>query len=68
MIGRNFEVQSIVVHLDYDSDKIKTKIIHIYGLDGIGKTAIVLHAARYAFERRFFPQGAFYVDLANCSY
>lgn len=57
--GRSLEVQSIVAHLNID----KYKLIHIFGPEGVGKTAIALYAAKYAFERRFFSVGAFYVDL-----
>jgi Cdc6-like AAA superfamily ATPase len=65
VFGRNIEIQSIVENLNSDSDKIKTKMIHIFGSDGVGKTAIALNAAKYAFERRFFSVGAFYIDFAS---
>jgi hypothetical protein len=61
VFGRNITVQEIVVNLDYDNEK--TKLIHIYGKKGVGKSAISIHAAKYAFDRRFFPNGAYYVDF-----
>ena len=65
VIGRNKEIQAILTHLDYDNERIKTKLIHIYGSDGVGKTAIARYSAKYALDRRFFSAGVFYIDLIN---
>ena len=65
VVGRNLEVQNIVEQLNQDNEEVKSKLLHVFGNEGVGKTEIVLHAAKYAFERKFFPDGAYYIDMAN---
>jgi Cdc6-like AAA superfamily ATPase len=60
LIGRNKELQTIVEILF--SEK-KGRLIHIYGTEGVGKSAIAKYSAKYVLERRKFPDGVFYVEV-----
>ena len=62
LIGRNSELQRIVQSLCTDK---KGRIIHIYGPEGVGKSAIAKYAAKYTVERRVFPHGVFFIDSSN---
>ena len=65
IVGRNSEIQQILTNLDFENEKINTKIIHIFGCKDVGKTAIALSASKFAHDRRFFPSGSYYIDLRN---
>ena len=51
VVGRNNEIFQIVNHLYYEN---RTKLIHIFGPDGVGKSAIASTSAKFALDRRFF--------------
>ena len=55
-VGRNLKLQTIVDSLSYNNPTI-SRIAHIYGPGGIGKSYIAKHAAKYLFERRNFDFG-----------
>ena len=59
LIGRNSELQRIVSYLCTEKEG---RIIHIYGPEGVGKSAIAKYAARYTVDRRVFPHGVYYID------
>jgi hypothetical protein len=65
VVGRNLEVSKIVNYLDRSSKDNFTKIVHIYGPDGVGKTGIARYSAKFGLNRHMFPQGVFYLSLAN---
>ncbi len=48
-----------------DIAKKGSKVIHIYGQEGVGKTGIARYSAKFCLNRHFFPQGIFYVSLIN---
>lgn len=55
-VGRNVPLQHIIDSLAYNTTT-QTRMVHIYGAAGIGKSFIAKHAAKYLFERRFFNYG-----------
>ena len=55
----------IVNQLDLAKKGNTTKVVHIFGIEGVGKTAIARYSAKLALNRHFFPQGVFYVSLLN---
>jgi len=63
-VGRNLMLQTIVDSLSY-SNSSTTRLVHIYGAQGTGKSFIAKHAAKYLFERRNFDYGCIYVELKN---
>lgn len=50
-VGRNFLLQKIVDALTYHGST-ETRLVHIYGAGGVGKSYIAKHAAKYLFERK----------------
>jgi|LauGreDrversion4_2_1035121.scaffolds.fasta_scaffold66366_2 hypothetical protein len=44
-----------------------TRIVNVYGPEGIGKSRLVIEAANYMSEREFFKDGIFYIDLMDVS-
>ena len=63
-VGRNIILQSIVDSLSY-SGSTQTRLVHIFGTGGVGKTFVAKHAAKYLFERRNFDHGWIYIELKN---
>ncbi|CDW81385.1 UNKNOWN [Stylonychia lemnae] len=63
LIGRNRELQIIVSHLFSDSPKCR--LIHIYGQEGLGKSAIANYAAKYTLDRRKFQDGVYFLEIQN---
>ena len=63
-VGRNVVLQSIVDSLSY-SGSTQTRLVHIFGTGGVGKTFVAKHAAKYLFERRNFDHGWIYIELKN---
>ena len=41
----------------------KNRILVLFGRSGIGKTSIVKHVSKYAFERKLFKNGVIYLDM-----
>ena len=63
-VGRNVVLQNIVDFLSY-SGSTQTRLVHIYGNEGVGKTYVAKHAAKYLFERRNFDHGCIYIEIKN---
>ena len=63
-VGRNVVLQNIVESLSY-TWSTQTRLVHIFGVGGIGKTFVAKHAAKYLFERRNFDHGCIYIELKN---
>ena len=63
-VGRNEVLHYIVDSLSY-SGSTQTRLVHIYGNEGVGKTYVAKHAAKYLFERRNFDHGCIYIEIKN---
>jgi hypothetical protein len=37
--------------------------VHIFGGEGVGKSAIAKYAAKYTVDRRKFIDGAYYIEI-----
>lgn len=61
LVGRNIELQNIVQTLF--SETSSKRLIHIYGSEGVGKSALAKSAAKYTLERRKFPDGVYYIEV-----
>ncbi|MFF9626972.1 tetratricopeptide repeat protein [Streptomyces griseosporeus] len=51
------------LHPETGADDVPTGAGVVKGLGGVGKTAVVLHVAHRALERRWFPGGVVFVEL-----
>lgn len=65
VVARNREVQEIVSKLDPTIDVNRSRIIHLYGPTGVGKSAIARFSAKFGLNRHFFLHGVYYIDLLN---
>ena len=63
LVGRNKELQEIVKILF--SNDYQRRLVHIYGGEGVGKSAIAKYAAKYTLERRKFNDGAYHIEIEN---
>jgi len=63
-VGRNNVLQSIIDSLSYSNSTV-TRLVHIYGAGGTGKSYVAKHAAKYLFERRNFDFGCIHIELKN---
>lgn len=63
LVGRNKELQKIVHHLFSDTES--SRLIHVYGPDGLGKSAISNYAAKYTLDRRKFKDGVYFIEIQN---
>lgn len=63
-IGRHAVLTTLIGHLSNPS----TKLITIYGMGGVGKSALALQAAHHAAQNlpRVFVDGIFWVSLEDC--
>lgn len=52
-VGRNIVLQQIIDSLSY-LNSTNSRLVHIYGPPGVGKSFVAKHAAKYLFERRNF--------------
>jgi hypothetical protein len=57
-------MQTIVDALSYSSSTT-TRLVHIYGAGGTGKSYLAKHVAKYLFERRNFDFGCINIELKN---
>jgi predicted alpha/beta-fold hydrolase len=46
---------------------MKNRLVWIYGISGIGKSALVHQLAHILYDRDVFKDGIFYLSLKNCS-
>jgi uncharacterized protein (UPF0218 family) len=61
IIGRNMLIKQIVEFLNND----ESRLLHVYGEEGLGEADIVNYASKYALYGRITLDGALYVE-ANC--
>ena len=62
IFGRNIELQRLVQYL-FSEQPPNNRFIHVYGDEGVGKSAISTYAAKYTLDRKKFPDGVYYVEL-----
>ncbi len=41
------------------------RLVHINGVEGLGKSTIANYAAKYTLDRRKFPDGVYYIEIQN---
>ena len=63
LIGRNHSIQDIVTFLK-DEDKT-SRLLHVYGSDGHGKSDIANYSGKYALYGRVDLDGALYVEAED---
>lgn len=63
LVGRNHQIQSIVKFLN-DDDRT-SRLLHIYGHDGNGKSDIANYSGKYALYGRVDLEGALYVEAED---
>ena len=66
-VGRDEELRRVLAALHPDSERDEVRAVSVVsGLAGVGKTELVLHAARQALRTEgWFPGGVLFVDLAG---
>eukprot|EP00347_Sterkiella_histriomuscorum_P024050 403332474 len=63
LVGRNKELQKIVSYLF--SEQQSCRLVHVYGSEGLGKSAIANYAAKYTLDRRKFCDGVYFIEIQN---
>ena len=61
--GRGTEMKEILEFLSG-----KNRILIVHGRAGIGKTLLMKHVSKYAFERKLFKDGIIYLDMKGKKY
>jgi hypothetical protein len=61
LVGRNKLIAQIVKFLNDD----ESRLLHIYGYDGLGKSDIANYSGKYALYGRVPLEGAIYIDIEH---
>ena len=62
LIGRHLNIQESV---DMLINPTEHKIIQVVGSEGLGRFSIAHYAVKYCYDRNYFGDGAFVLNLEN---
>ena len=61
--GRRFQVYELMQELV----KPQVRMVNYFGLEGIGKTRLLIETLQFLSERDVFKDGVFYIDLKDAT-